>query len=324
MRICIYGAGAIGGVLGAKLALAGHDVAMVARGAHLAAMREGGCRLESGGETVTTRPVCTDDPAELGPQDYVVVTVKAPALPSVLPALAPLLGPETAVVTAMNGLPWWFFDGLGGPHDGRRLDCLDPDGALAAAVPSERIIGCVLHIAASVPEPGLIRHVADDRFLLGEPSGEKTGRATRLAEAITEAGLSGIQVDNIRQEYWTKLLGNFNFGPISVLTGGTNEQVAFDPGIRKLCFTTMEEAIDVGTKLGLESGMSPEERIDLGGSLGAFKTSMLQDFERGRPMEIDTIVRSVVELGQIVDQPTPVSEAVLALLSQKARLAGLY
>lgn len=324
MKVCIYGAGAIGGVLGAKLSLAGHDVALVARGPHLAAMREGGCRLESGGETVTTHPTCTDDPAELGPQDYVVVTVKAPALPAVLPGLAPLLGPETAVVTAMNGLPWWFFDGLGGPHEGRRLACLDPDGTLASAVPSSRIIGCVLHIAASVPEPGLIRHVADDRFLLGEPSREKTERTSKLATAITDAGLGGIEVDDIRQEYWTKLLGNFNFGPISVLTGGTNEQIAFDPEIRKLCFTTMEEAVRVGEKLGLESGMSPKERIDLGGSLGAFKTSMLQDFERNRPMEIDTIVRSVVELGQIVDQPTPVSEAVLALLSQKARLAGLY
>lgn len=323
MKICIYGAGAIGGFLGVRLAQAGHDVSMIARGDHLAALRDKGCTLESGGERVTVHPECSDDPATLGPHDFVVVAVKAPALPSVLSAIGPLLGPETAVVTAMNGIPWWFFDGFG--MDGRvRADWLDPDGSLAAAVPSGRIIGCVVHAGASVPEPGLIRHAADDRFLLGEASGEQTDRCRALADAITEAGLRGVMVDDIRREIWIKLLGNFNFGAISVLTGATNEQIATDPGIRKLCVETFEEAARVGLALGLEPGMDAEERIDLGGSLGAFKTSMLQDFTRGRPLEIDTITRPVSEFGRQLGIPTPQCDALLALLSQSARLAGLH
>lgn len=323
MKICIYGAGAIGGFLGVKLAQAGHTVSMIARGAHLAALREKGCTLESGGERVTVNPACTGDPADVGPQDFVVVSVKAPALPSVLSAVAPLLAPHTAVVTAMNGVPWWFFDGFETDRP-VHADWLDPDGTLASAAPTDRVIGCVVHAGASVPEPGLIRHAADDRFLLGEASGRDTERCRDLAAAITEAGLRGITVDDIRREIWLKLLGNFNFGAISVLTGATNEQIAGDPAIRKLCIDTFEEAARVGRALGLEPGMSARERVDLGGSLGAFKTSMLQDFTRGRPLEIDTIVRPISEFGRQLGIATPQCDALLALLSQAARLKGLY
>lgn len=323
MKICIYGAGAIGGFLGVRLAQAGHAVSMIARGEHLAALREKGCTLDSGGERVTVHPACTDDPGDLDPQDFVVVSVKAPALPSVLSAVAPLLGPDTAIVTAMNGVPWWFFDGFETDRP-VHADWLDPDGALAAAASTDRVIGCVVHAGASVPEPGLIRHAADDRFLLGEASRQNTERCRNLAAAVTEAGLRGIVADDIRREIWLKLLGNFNFGAISVLTGATNEQIAGDPAIRELCIETFEEAARVGRALGLEPGMSACERVDLGGSLGAFKTSMLQDFTRGRPLEIDTIVRPISEFGRQLGVATPQCDALLALLSQVARLKGLY
>ena len=324
MKICVFGAGSIGGVIGGVLAHAGHDVSLIARGAHLQALRANGCRVESGGQVFTVHPAASDTPADFGPQDIVVVAVKAPAMPAVAAGIAPLLGPETAVVPAMNGIPWWFFDGF--PQNGPEISVpkLDPDGALAAAIPTERVIGCVVHMGSMVPEPGVIRHVADNRLILGEATGGVTDRLTAFASTFTGTTLAATVTEDLRQEIWLKLLGNFNFAPVSSLTGATNGEIGADPGLRKLCADLFEEAAEAGRRIGLEPGMTADERTTMGASLGDFRTSMLQDFDKSRPPEIDAIVGAVVEIGRATGTPMPVSESVLALVEQKARGMGLY
>ena len=324
MRICVFGAGAVGGLLGGLLAEAGHEVGVIARGPHLAAIRGRGLRIETGGRTLTTHPMASDRPEELGPQDYVVVTVKGPALPKVVPALKPLLGDKTAVVFAMNGIPWWFFHGIGGPHEGRRLDSVDPGGVLATSLDPKRIIGGVLHVGCSVPEPGLIRHASGSLFIIGEPTGGTSDRCRALASAITAAGLKTEIGERIQQDIWMKFLGNMSMGPISALTGCTLLGLAEDPGLRKVCRDMMEEAVAVGARFGLDPGMTVERRIELGAELGHFKTSMLQDLEKGRPLEIDTLLSVVIEMARLAALPVPTAETVHALLVHKARLAGLY
>jgi len=323
MKICIYGAGAIGGFVAAMMARAGHEVSVVARGEHLAAIRARGLTLEYQGDRFTLPVAATDDPATLGTQDYVVLSVKAPALPEVARRMTPLLGTETAVITAQNGIPWWFFHDFG-PRPGLRLRAVDPDGALAQAVPPERVIGCVLHIGASVPEPGVIRHASQNRFLIGEPSGRTTARTERLIDALSAAGIGAIHHPDIQQQYWIKLLGNMPYAPISLMTGATNDQLGGDPAVRPVMIRMIEEAVAAGRYFGLEPGMTPDERIDLGATLVGFKTSMRQDFERGRPVELDTIVRSVIEMGEIAGVETPTIRTVFALAAQHARLAGVY
>ncbi len=324
MKICIFGAGSIGGVIGGVLANAGHDVSLIARGAHLDALRANGCRVQTGGQDFTVQVAASDTPADFGPQDIVVVAVKAPAMPSVAAGIAPLLGPDTAVVPAMNGIPWWFFEGF--PKNGPDISVpkLDPDGALAAAIPVHRVMGCVVHMGSMVPEPGVIRHVADNRLILGEATGGLTDRLTAFAAAFEGTTLSATVTDNLRQEIWLKLLGNFNFAPVSSLTGATNGEIGADQGLRKLCGDLFEEAAEAGRRIGLEPGMTADERTTMGASLGDFRTSMLQDFDRSRPPEIDAIVGAVVEIGRATGTPMPVSESVLALVTQKARGMGLY
>ncbi|NNE83347.1 MAG: 2-dehydropantoate 2-reductase [Alphaproteobacteria bacterium] len=324
MKICIVGAGAIGGVLGIRLADAGHDVSLLARGAHLAALRANGAKLiDHRGETLV-RVAASDDPADFGPQDYVVITLKTPSLPAVVPKLAPLLGDDTAVVTAMNGIPWWFCQHLDGPLKGRQLQFIDPDGALAAALPPERIIGGVVHAGASASEPGVIRHAAGDLFILGESDGTIMPRTKALGAAITEAGLTGRVTERIHQEIWTKLIGNMGMGPISALTRLTLSGIANDRDARPIAVAMMEEAIAIGGQIGLHMDMSAEARVDLGAELGDFKPSILQDLEKGRPMEIDALIGVVAELGRLVDIPTPTIDIVLALQRAQARCAGLY
>lgn len=324
MKICVFGAGSIGGVIGGVLADAGHDVSLIARGAHLAALRENGCRVETGGQILNVCPEASDNPADFGPQDIVVVAVKAPAMPGVAAGIAPLLGPETAVVPAMNGIPWWFFDGF--PQSGPAISYpkLDPGGALAAAISPDRVMGCVVHMGSMVPEPGVIRHVADNRLILGEAAGGMTDRLSGFAAAFDGTTLSATVTDNLRQEIWLKLLGNFNFAPVSSLTGATNGEIGADPGLRKLCGDLFEEAAEAGRRIGLEPGMTADERTSMGASLGDFRTSMLQDFDKSRPPEIDAIVGAVVEIGRATGTPMTVSESVLALVEQKARGLGLY
>jgi len=323
MRICIYGAGAIGGYLGVQLALAGEDVTLIARGPHLEAMQKNGVRLLIDGEERVARPRCTADPAEAGEQDYVIVTLKAHSAPKIVESMQPLLGADTAVVSAVNGVPWWYFHKLEGPWDGTQVESVDPGGVQWRGIGPERAIGCVVYPATEVVEPGVIRHLDGNRFTLGEPSGEKTERVRALAKAFIGAGLRA-PVRRIRDELWVKLWGNLSFNPISALTLETLDVVATDAGTRAVSKAMMLEAQEIGEKLGVRFPVDVEKRIDGAAAVGAHRTSMLQDLERGRPMEIDALVSAVQELGRLVDVPTPTIDVVLALVRQRGRAAGVY
>ena len=323
MKICIYGAGAIGGYLGVQLALAGEDVTLVARGPHLAAMRTRGLKLLVGGEERIAHPRCTDDPSEVGPQDYVIVTLKAHSVPDVVDAMQPLLGPDTAVVTATNGVPWWYFYGLEGPWRDVRLESVDPRGVQWQKIGPERAIGCVVYPATEVVEPGVIRHLDGDRFTLGEPTGDKTERVQALSRVLIVAGFRA-PIRDIRDELWVKLWGNLSFNPISALTLETLDVVATDPGTRGVARAMMLEARAVGEKLGVRFKVDGDQRIDGAAAVGSHRTSMLQDLDKGRPMEIDALVGAVQEMGRLVELPTPTIDVVLALVRQRARAAGCY
>ena len=323
MRICIYGAGAIGGYLGVQLALAGEDVTLIARGPHLAAMRQNGLKLLIDGEERVAHPGCTDDPAEAGPQDYIIVTLKAHSVPGVVDVMQPLLGPDTAVVTATNGIPWWYFYGLEGQWRDHRLESVDPGGAQWDKIGPERAIGCVVYPATEVAEPGVIRHLDGNRFTLGEPTGDKTERVQALSQALISAGFRA-PVRDIRDELWVKLWGNLTFNPISALTLETLDVVATDPGTRGVARAMMLEAQTIGEKVGIRFKVDVDRRIDGAAAVGAHRTSMLQDLDKGRPMEIDALVSAVQEMGRLVGLPTPTVDVVLALVRQRARAAGCY
>lgn len=324
MKICIFGAGAIGGYLGVVLQRAGCDVSMIARGVHLEAMRSKGVVLQMDGEEYHARPHCTDDPSELGPQDYVIVCLKAHSIPGIVERMEPLLGNDTSVVTAVNGIPYWYFHGHGDAWEGSTLESIDPGGKQWRILGPERAIGCVVNPATEVVEPGIIKHVYGNKFPLGEPCGTRSERVTRLASAMEAAGLKAPVVDNIRDEIWLKLWGNLCFNPISALTGATLGQIASDPDTRALAKCMMLEAKEIGDKLGVHFRVDVERRINGAGAVGDHKTSMLQDLERGRPMEIDALVTVVQELGRLVSTPTPTIDAVLALVRQRGRVAGAY
>ena len=323
MRFCIYGAGAIGGYLGVQLALAGEQVTLIGRGPHLAAMKAHGAKLLIDGEERVAHPFCTDAPTEAGEQDYLIVAVKAHAAPGIVAAMQPLLGPDTAVVSAVNGLPWWYFYGLDGPWKDRRIESVDPGGVQWDGIGPERVIGCVVYPAAEVAAPGVIRHIEGNRFTLGEPSGLKTERVDALSKALIKAGMRA-PIRGIRDEIWLKLWGNLSFNPISALTLATLDVVATDPGTRAVCKAMMLEAQAIAEKLGVRFPVDVEKRLDGGAAVGAHRTSMLQDLESGRPMEIDALVTAVHELGCLVGVPTPTIDVVLALVQQRARVAGTY
>lgn len=323
-RLCIVGAGAIGGVLAANLARAGSNVSVIARGAHLEAIRTQGLRLTSDTDDFTVTVAASDEPADIGPQDIVVICLKAPALPDIAPRLAPLIGPDTTIVTAMNGIPWWFCDAMTGPLAGRTLESVDPGGELAERLAARTVLGCVVHAGASVSGPGSVRLAAGNRFIVGDARRQASDDAQRIAGLIARSGLDGPATDDIHTEIWLKLIGNMGMGPICALTGDTLAGLAGDPGTRAIAATMMEEAIAVGDALGLPLDMGVEERIDLGAALGAFKPSILQDLERGRPLEIDSMVGVVAEMGEIAGVPTPTIDTLLALLRGRARLDGLY
>jgi 2-dehydropantoate 2-reductase len=324
MKICIYGAGAIGGLLGAQLARAGEEVTLIARGPHLAAIRENGLTLRIEGAEHNVRVAATDRPAEAGPQDVVIVTVKAHGVAPIAEAMQPLFGPDTSVVTAMNGIPWWYFHKLGGPHEGRRIQCLDPDGRLETLIPGERVIGCVVYPAAEVVAPGIIQHGYGNRFMLGEPDGSKSARAVRLSEAMGKAGFKAPVRPRIRDDIWVKLWGNLSFNPVSALTHATLDVIAGDPGTRAVIRRMMVEAQGVGEALGVKFGVDVDTRIGWAADVGAHKTSMLQDLELGRPMEIDALVTAVAEMGDLAGIDTPTIDMILALVIQRAREAGCY
>jgi 2-dehydropantoate 2-reductase len=324
VKICIYGAGAIGGLLGAQLALAGEEVTLIARGPHLAAIQANGLTLRIEGKELVARPRATSDSREAGPQDYVIVTLKAHSAPAAAAAMQPLLGPETAVVTAMNGVPWWYFYKLAGPHEGYRIRSVDPDGALWRLIPGERCLGCVVYPAAEVVAPGVVEHYYGNRFMLGEPDGSKSARATRLSDALTRAGFKAPVRPRIRDDIWVKLWGNLSFNPVSALTTGTLAGIAGDPGTRAVVRRMMVEAEAVGAALGVKFGVDIDTRIQWAADIGEHRTSMLQDLELGRPMEIDALVTAVAEMGDLVGVDTPFIDAVLALVIQRARMAGCY
>jgi len=322
MKVCIYGAGAIGGMLAAHLAKSKAEVTLIARGAHLAAMREKGLTYvsEAGEETFKVNAV--ERPEEAGPQDYVLITLKAPGVAAIAEPMQALLGPETAVVTAQNGIPWWYFYKHGGPLDGRVLETVDPGGRLWRLIPPERCLGCVVYPSAEIEAPGRVRHGYGNRFMLGEPDGSKSPRALALSKVLNESGLKAPVRPKIRDDIWVKLWGNLSFNPISALTGGTLEEIAKDPGTHQVIARMMAEAETVGSALGVSFGVDIETRIGWAADLGGHRTSMLQDLELKRPMEIEALLGVVVELGDLAGVETPLLDAVLALVKQRARLAG--
>lgn len=324
MKIAVYGFGAIGGLIGARLAGAGCEVSAVARGATLDALRRHGARVQLQGQTLTVPLRAEQDPAALGVQDVVIIAVKATALPDVARQVAPLIGPETIVITAMNGVPWWFFAADGLPYAGTRLASLDPDGALLRAIPVAQIIGCVVHLSSSCPEPGLVRLGFGNRLILGEPGGGDSDRLQRLVALLNKAGFQAEASKDIRTDIWYKLWGNMTMNPVSAITGATADKVLDDPLVRSFCLSAMQEAATIGERIGCPITQSGADRMDVTRQLGAFKTSMLQDAEAGKAMEIDALVTAVHEIGKLVDVPTPTINGLLGLARLFGRTHRLY
>jgi 2-dehydropantoate 2-reductase len=313
-RICIFGAGAIGGYVGARLAMSGEaEVSLVARGPHLAAIRQHGLILKQDGAKTVLHPQVTDDPRQLGPQDFIILTLKAHALTGVIEALQPLLGRDTAILFAQNGIPWWYFYMSGGPFEGHRLQSVDPGGAIWNRVGPERALGCVVWQAAEIEAPGVISHHYGDRMPIGEPSGEKTARVQTLSRLLMSAGIKSQVKPNLRNEIWLKLWGNLSFNPVSVLTEGTLVELATHAGTRGVIRQMMQEAGDVADVLGVTFPVGVDERIDMAAKVGAHRTSMLQDVEAGRPTELDALLGVVIELAALVGRPVPVLQMVYDL-----------
>lgn len=324
MKVCIYGAGAIGGYLGVQLARAGADVSLVARGAHLAAMKANGLRLLIGDEERVVHPRCTDNPADLGPQDFIIICLKAHSITGVIDAMKPLIGSHTRIITAVNGIPYWYFYKHGGAYENSMLESIDPGGRQWREFGPERAIGCIVYPATEIEAPGVIRHVYGDRFPIGEPSGERSADVERLSALFVKAGLQAPVLDRIRDEIWLKLWGNVCLNPISALTHATLDVICSDPSTRALSKAIMLEAQTIAETFGAKLRVDVERRIEGARKVGAHKTSMLQDLERGRPMEIDPLVTVVQEMGRLTKTPTPSLDAVHALVVQRAKVAELY
>jgi 2-dehydropantoate 2-reductase len=322
MKICIFGAGAIGGYIGALLARKGEaEVSLIARGAHLAAIEARGLTLRMAGEEFTVRPAASDEPARFGPQDFIVLTLKAHAIAAAVPLLWPLLGPGTAIVYCQNGLPWWYFYRHGGPYEGRRLESVDPGGVIWNALRPERTIGAVIWQAAELEAPGIVVHEFGSRMPIAEPSGETTPRVEALRRVLVRAGIKSPPKADLRPEIWLKLLGNLSFNPVSVLTGGTLAGMAGDPNARSVLRGMMLEARAVAETLAIPFAVSIDERIAMAAKVGAHRTSMLQDVQAGRPTELDAVLGSVIELGSITGTPTPSLELVYDLTKARERVA---
>ena len=326
MRICVFGAGAIGGVLAHGLARVGDvELSLIARGEHLEAIRRNGLTVAADEQASTVSIThCTNDPAELGEQDVVFVCLKSHQAWQAAEAIQTLLGPETAVVTCQNGIPWWYFYSIGGGHEGHRLDAADRGDRQWNSIGPERAIGCVVYAAAEVTEPGVIAHRSGNRFCLGEPDGSTSERVTGIARRLEIAGFRSPVLTDIRSEVWMKLWGNLCFNPLSILTRATLDVIATDPGTRCVASAMMEEGRRIGEALGAKFGIDIEKRIDGAARVGAHRTSMLQDLEAGRPMEIDALVTAVQEMGRITGVATPNIDAILALVQQLGRVHGLY
>ncbi|OKH25089.1 2-dehydropantoate 2-reductase [Chroogloeocystis siderophila] len=314
MKICIVGAGAIGGYIGAKLAQAGEQVTLIARGAHLQAIQQQGLTLRNadGTEELIKDVVATQDISTAGTQDVVILALKAQSMPGVAPSLSALYDTETIVVTAQNGIPWWYFRKLESPYADYQIQSVDPQGIIEANIPVDRVIGCVVYPAAELVAPGIVQHIEGDRFSLGELDGAKTPRIQQLSQSFRQAGIKAPVRNQIRNELWVKLWGNLAFNPISALTRCTLEEICQYPLTRELAKNMMLEAQAIAEKLGVEFGISLEQRIEGAEKVGAHKTSMLQDIEAHRPTEVDAIVGAVAELGKLTKTPTPYIDAIYA------------
>jgi 2-dehydropantoate 2-reductase len=324
MKVCVYGAGAVGGFIGAQLSRAGEQVSAIDRGAALEALRQHGFRVESEGDSFVSPVTACEDPTALGTQDVVFVAVKGPVLPRVARGIGPLIGPHTVVVTAMNGVPWWFFEGFGGQYSGTRLHSVDPGGLLAAGIPADRVVGCVVHGSFQSPQPGIVHHVAGRRLIIGEPGGGESERVRSLEVMLGGAGFEVEVAEQIQLQIWYKLWGNMTMNPISALTGATSDRILDDPQVNQFCLRIMAEAARIGEKIGCRITETGEQRNKVTRQLGAFKTSMLQDVESGRPVELDSLVTVVREIGELVGEPTPHVDILLGLTRLHARVHGLY
>jgi 2-dehydropantoate 2-reductase len=324
MKVCIYGAGAIGGWIGVKLARVGCEVSVVARGATLAALQKDGLRLQEGPETLAVNVQASASPADLGVQDLVIVAVKAPAMGDVAQAIRPLLAPDTMVLTAMNGVPWWFFQGFGGEYQGTRLKAVDPQGAIAEAIPAKHVIGCVVHASCALRGPGFVQHHFGNGLIIGEPSGAQSQRVLQLAQTLQQAGFTATVSEQIQKDAWYKLWGNMTVNPVSAMTGATTDLILNDDLVRAFISSVMLEAREIGGRIGIPIAQQPEDRHQVTRKLGAFKTSMLQDVEARKPVEIDALVTVVKELGELTGVPTPFTDALLGLSRLHARMLGLY
>ncbi len=321
MRICVIGAGAIGGFIAASLATGGTDTSVLARGAALAAIRAHGLRVESADAAITAKVTASSDPAELGAQDAVILAVKAQSAPAAARSIGPLLGPDTVVLSMLNGVPWWFFDGFGGPCEGRHLDSVDPGGTISEAIPVSRVIGGTVHLSASSAAPGVIRRHSGNGIIIGEPDGTDTPRLRNLTAELRNAGMTVTVSASIRADVWYKLWGNLTVNPVSALTGATADQILDDDLVRQFCQSAMLEAREIGARIGCPISETPADRNLVTRKLGAFRTSMLQDAEAGRPLELDALTGAVREIGVIVGVPTPYVDALhgLTRLSAKVR-----
>jgi 2-dehydropantoate 2-reductase len=325
MKFCVYGAGAIGGYLAVELALSGQEVCVVARGPHLKAIQDHGLKLVIRGDEKVAKVAAAEDPGVFGIQDVVICALKAHQAYDSAAQFAPLLGPTTAVLTAMNGIPWWYFYGAGGRFEGHHLQSVDPGGRQWDLIQPQRAIGCVVEPACEVVAPGVVVHHEFNRFTIGEPDGSRSGRVLRLARALTEAGFDAPVRESIRWNIWLKLWGNVCFNPISALTGATLDRMIGEPKLLALCKTMMLETKAVNEALGVQIPLDMmDRRLAAAGSVGGHKMSMLQDLERGRSLEIDALVTAVQELGRLTGVSTPIVDAVLALVQERGRAAGLY
>ena len=314
MKVCVIGVGAIGGLLAAKLARAGEDVSVVARGAHLAAIASSGLTLIEEGAQTVAKVKASDRIADFGEQDLIILGMKAHQVAAVVGDLPAIMGPRTAVLTAQNGIPWWYFFKHGGPHEGARLESVDPGGVIADHLPIDRVLASVVYPAAEIERPGVIRHIEGNRFSLAEIDGSKSERILRVSEAFTRAGFKAPVVGDVRAEIWTKLWGNLSFNPISALTHATLVDICEFAPTRALAANMMREAQAIGEALGVRFRISLEQRIAGAESVGAHKTSMLQDIEAGRAIEADALLGSVIELGVLVGVATPRLDAIYAAI----------
>ena len=320
MRICVIGAGAIGGYMAASLAAAGTDTSVLARGATLDAVRADGLRVESADGTITAKVTASSNATELGAQDAVILAVKAQSAPAAARDIGPLLGQDTVVLSTLNGVPWWFFDGFGGPCEGRHLDSVDPGGVIASAIPVSRVIGGTVHLSASSPAPGVIRRHSGNGIIIGEADGTDTRRLANLAAALRDAGMNVTVSASIRANIWYKLWGNLTVNPVSALTGATADQILDDDLVRVFCQSAMLETREIGARIGCPITETPADRNLVTRKLGAFRTSMLQDAEAGRALELDALTGAVREIGAIAGVPTPYVDALHGLTRLSAEV----